>query len=109
NSEPPCNPALPAGPPCVATHRAPDFSCRFARSHDLVQQFATGAYLVLFSVSTLVLISLGLAVIFGLMRVINLAHGEFIMLGAYCCVFAVRAGLPLWAAFAVSALAIGVF
>lgn len=75
----------------------------------MVQQFATGAYLVLFSVSTLVLISLGLAVIFGLMRVINLAHGEFIMLGAYCCVFSVKAGMPLWAAFAVSALAIGVF
>lgn len=73
------------------------------------QQIATGAYLVLFAVSSLVLISLGLAVVFGLMRVINLAHGEFIMLGAYCCVFAVKAGLPLWAAFAVAALAVGLF
>lgn len=73
------------------------------------QQIATGAYLVLFAVSPLVLISLGLAVVFGLMRVINLAHGEFIMLGAYCCVFAVKAGLPLWAAFAVAALAVGLF
>jgi branched-chain amino acid transport system permease protein len=75
----------------------------------LDQQIATGAYLVLFAVSSLILISLGLAVVFGLMRVINLAHGEFIMLGAYCCVFAVKAGLPLWAAFAVAALAVGLF
>lgn len=31
----------------------------------------------------LMLVALGLAVIFGLMGVINLAHGEFLMLGAY--------------------------
>src|SRR5688500_13081192 len=33
--------------------------------------------------SILLLISLGLAFSFGLMNVINMAHGEFIMLGAY--------------------------
>lgn len=33
--------------------------------------------------SILLLIALGLAIIFGLMGVINMAHGEFIMLGAY--------------------------
>ncbi|WP_372631858.1 urea ABC transporter permease subunit UrtB [Cohnella sp.] len=33
--------------------------------------------------SILLLIALGLAVTFGLMRVINMAHGEFIMIGAY--------------------------
>lgn len=33
--------------------------------------------------SILLLISLGLAFSFGLMKVINMAHGEFIMLGAY--------------------------
>jgi urea transport system permease protein len=33
--------------------------------------------------SILVLLSLGLSIIFGLMRVINLAHGEFMMVGAY--------------------------
>jgi urea transport system permease protein len=33
--------------------------------------------------SILLLISLGLAITFGLMRVINMAHGEFIMIGAY--------------------------
>jgi urea transport system permease protein len=33
--------------------------------------------------SILLLIALGLALYFGLMNVINLAHGEFIMIGAY--------------------------
>jgi len=33
--------------------------------------------------SILLLIALGLAVTFGLMRVINMAHGEFIMIGSY--------------------------
>ncbi|MEZ4863651.1 MAG: urea ABC transporter permease subunit UrtB [Caldilineaceae bacterium] len=33
--------------------------------------------------SILLLVSLGLAFAFGLMRVINMAHGEFIMIGAY--------------------------
>jgi urea transport system permease protein len=33
--------------------------------------------------SILILLALGLSIIFGLMRVINLAHGEFMMLGAY--------------------------
>lgn len=44
------------------------------------------------SVSSVLLIAaLGLAIIFGLMGVINLAHGEFIMLGAYA-TFAVQSG-----------------
>lgn len=72
-------------------------------------QLATSAYLVLLSVSTLVLISIGLAVIFGLMGVINLAHGEFIMLGAYACVFTVNSGLPLWAGIIVAMVAVGLF
>lgn len=47
-------------------------------------------------VSTLVIISLGLAVIFGMMRVINLAHGEFLMLGGYSAILSVRAGTNIW-------------
>ena len=34
--------------------------------------------------SILLLIALGLAIIYGTMGVINLAHGDFLMLGAYC-------------------------
>ena len=48
------------------------------------------------SVATLALISLGLAVIFGMMRVINLAHGEFLMLGAYAAIIATGHGVNLW-------------
>lgn len=72
-------------------------------------QVATTAYLAIYAIALLVLISLGLAVIFGMMKVINLAHGEFMMLGAYVCVFAGNAGAPLWAAAAASAVLVGAF
>ena len=52
----------------------------------------------------LVLSACGLAVIFGMMGVINLAHGEFIMCGAYVTVSAAHAGLPLPLAIAVGAI-----
>jgi len=43
----------------------------------------------------LVLSACGLAVIFGMMGVINLAHGEFILCGAYVSTTATHMGLPL--------------
>ena len=43
----------------------------------------------------IVLATVGLAVIFGMMGIINLAHGEFILIGAYGTTFAAAAGLPL--------------
>lgn len=70
---------------------------------------ATTLYLVIFSIALLILISLGLAVIFGMMKVINLAHGEFMMLGAYISVLTANAGMPLWAAFLLAAVAVGLF
>ncbi|HLH50566.1 MAG TPA: branched-chain amino acid ABC transporter permease, partial [Roseiarcus sp.] len=74
-----------------------------------MNQVATTAYLAVYAIALLVLISLGLAVIFGMMKVINLAHGEFMMLGAYVCVFAGNAGAPLWVAATASAILVGVF
>jgi branched-chain amino acid transport system permease protein len=56
----------------------------------------------------LVLAACGLAVIFGMMGVINLAHGEFIMCGAYVTVTVARAGLPLPLAILCGGLAAGV-
>jgi len=44
----------------------------------------TQAINVVYAVSTLAVLALGLAVIFGLLGVLNIAHGEFIMIGAYC-------------------------
>ncbi|MDE1185426.1 MAG: branched-chain amino acid ABC transporter permease [Pantoea sp.] len=55
------------------------------------------------SIAELILVSLGLAVIFGMMRVINLAHGEFIMLGGFTSIFAVNAGINVWVAILVVA------
>jgi branched-chain amino acid transport system permease protein len=55
------------------------------------------------SVALLALICSGLAVIFGMMRVINLAHGEFIMLGGFAAIFGVHAGLGVWPAILVFA------
>jgi branched-subunit amino acid ABC-type transport system permease component len=62
------------------------------------------------AVASLVLLSIGLAVIFGMMRVINLAHGEFLMLGGYAAITAYNAGVNLWLAMLVVApLTVGVF
>lgn len=58
----------------------------------------------------LALISLGLALVFGLMRVINLAHGEFMVLGGYAAILATQAGINVWIAMLVIApLAVGLF
>lgn len=63
---------------------------------------ATGVQ-ALTGIASLLLVSLGLAIIFGMMRVINLAHGEFLMLGAYSAILAVQAGVNLWVAMLVVA------
>jgi branched-subunit amino acid ABC-type transport system permease component len=52
---------------------------------------------ILNAATILALLSLGLAVVFGMMRIINLAHGEFLTIGAFTTLAAVRfAELPLW-------------
>lgn len=51
---------------------------------------------ILHSIAVLVLISSGLAIIFGMMRVINLAHGEFLTLGGYVAIVGYGLGLNLW-------------
>ncbi|HRO57643.1 MAG TPA: branched-chain amino acid ABC transporter permease [Burkholderiaceae bacterium] len=55
----------------------------------------------------LILSAAGLAIIFGMMGIINLAHGEFITCGIYVTVIGVQHGLPLPIAQALGALAAG--
>lgn len=43
-----------------------------------------------------VLMALGLTIIFGLLDVINMAHGEFYAIGAYLAVALLGVGLPFW-------------
>lgn len=61
------------------------------------------------SFSLLLLSAIGLAVIFGMMGVINLAHGEFMMLGAYITTIAGTNGVPLALAMLLGAIGVGLF
>ncbi len=57
----------------------------------------------------LFLLSSGFSLIFGLMRLANLAHGAFFMLGAYIGAYAIQkiSGVDLWQSAAMAALAVG--
>lgn len=58
---------------------------------------------ILYAVASLALVSIGLAIIFGMMGVINFAHGEFLMMGGYAFILAVGAGINFWIAMLVVA------
>ncbi|MDP3524006.1 MAG: branched-chain amino acid ABC transporter permease [Hoeflea sp.] len=53
---------------------------------------------MLYAVASLVLISAGLAIVFGMMKIINLAHGEFMMMGGYATITAVKLGVNVFVA-----------
>lgn len=55
----------------------------------------------------LVLLALGLSLIFGLMGVVNFAHGAFYMLGAYVTYSVVHSGANFWAALVVAPIVVG--
>ncbi|MFI2629542.1 branched-chain amino acid ABC transporter permease [Streptomyces collinus] len=61
---------------------------------------------VLSSAAVLALTAVGLSLSFGLMRIINLAHGEFLTIGAYGSVVSADHGLP-WAVGLAAAAAVG--
>ena len=48
----------------------------------------------LFGIASLAILALGLAVVFGLLGVLNLAHGELVMIGAYCAYVVQAQGWP---------------
>ncbi len=61
------------------------------------------------SFAFLILAVSGLSIIFGMMGIINLAHGEFIMLGAYVMTMLAKANVPLPISIIMASLAVGIF
>ena len=57
----------------------------------------------------LFLLSAGFSLIFGLMRIPNLTHGSFFMLGAYFAVSLIRSGAGFWTAAILGGLGVAVF
>src|SRR4029077_6219975 len=56
------------------------------------------------------LLSLGLAVIFGMLNIINFAHGALYMMGAFCAYFLLNiAGIGYWWALLLAPIAVGIF
>ncbi len=44
------------------------------------------------------LVALGYTMVYGIVKLLNFAHGDFIMVGAYISLFAIMAGMPIWVA-----------
>lgn len=57
--------------------------------------FVTYGLNLAYQLAILALVVLGLGIVFGLLGIMNMAHGEFVMLGAYSVVAVQQAGLPL--------------
>ena len=56
------------------------------------------------------LLSLGLAVIFGMLNIINFTHGALYMMGAFCAYFLLNlAGIGYWWALLIAPLVVGIF
>ncbi|OVE83324.1 urea ABC transporter, permease protein UrtB [Natronolimnobius baerhuensis] len=62
---------------------------------DALYELLNFGFQFLDSFAFIVLATIGLAIIFGMMGIINLAHGEFILVGAYATTLSFHAGLPL--------------
>jgi branched-chain amino acid transport system permease protein/urea transport system permease protein len=60
----------------------------------LITQLLNG----IFEVAILLLVSFGLAIVMGLLRILNMAHGEFVALGAYCAYLVQGQSLPYFLA-----------
>ena len=58
----------------------------------------TQALNALYAIASLAIIALGLAVVLGLLGVLNIAHGELVMIGAYCAYVVQANGWPYLAA-----------
>lgn len=65
---------------------------------------------IVYMIAFLALTSAGLAIVFGMMRVINLAHGEFVMLGGYATIASAKAGINIYfAMLVISPIVVGLW
>ena len=60
----------------------------------MTQQILLIGLNVFWQITALALVALGLAIVFGLLRILNMAHGEFFMLGAYSHILTSELNLP---------------
>ena len=63
---------------------------------------------ILTTTAILYAVAAGLLLIFGVMKIVNFAHGAFLTIGAYASLVAAQLGLSPWAAFPLALLAGGV-
>lgn len=66
-------------------------------------------YQFLVNLAFLLFAAMGLIIVLGMINIINLAHGEFIMLGAYSSTLAYHAGVPFVLTIPLAAVAVGLF
>lgn len=66
----------------------------------LINGFAQG--------SLYALVALGYTMVYGIIRLVNFAHGEFLMIGAMCGFYALKANLPMGWAIVISMLSSGI-
>jgi urea transport system permease protein len=59
-------------------------------------------------VTLLALVAMGLFIVFGMMKVINMAHGEFFMLGAYAMWWLLERGANFWFNLVAAAVVVGI-
>lgn len=70
---------------------------------DALQYFING----LAQGSLYAIVALGYTMVYGIIRLVNFAHGEFLMIGAFCGYFALQLHLPMALAIFISALGAG--
>ncbi|WP_321794694.1 branched-chain amino acid ABC transporter permease [Caballeronia sp. J97] len=69
---------------------------------------ATYGLNIAYACAVLAVTTVGLGIVFGLLGILNMAHGEFVMLGAYSAVATQLAGLPAWVAIPLAILVTGI-
>lgn len=62
---------------------------------------------ILWQVSVLAMVTIGLGIVFGQLKIMNMAHGEFVMIGAYAPVITGLLGLPTYLQIPICIIVVG--